>query len=189
VPSAFAATSGHAAPPATATLSWTSRLGDTFGPGDGKLRNYSFGGYDFNIAAQPVSGEFTANPALTASLGPGNIGIIVSSKDPNKFPNPDVFLGFTVGHLQAVVPGTYTVTSSTGTHPDKALTSAASVHFTPKIGTCNTEDTVGTVKIVKSAFEIVPIDPKNGSTDPKDKSYAFHPLSLQMLRRRRRLYG
>lgn len=177
MPSAFAATSGHAFPPATATLSWTSRLGDTFGPGDGKLRNYSIGGYSFNISAQPIGGEFSISPAFAASVGPGNVGIIVSSKDPAKFPNPDVFLGFSVGHLQAVVPGTYTVTSSTGTHPDKAVTSAASVHLNPKLGKCATEDTVGTVKVTKSAFEIVPID----STDKdKPKSYAFHPISLQM---------
>ncbi len=173
VPSVFAATSGHAAPPASATLSWTSRIGDTFGPGDGKLRTYSFGGYDFNVSAQPVGGEFSTSAGTAASAGPGNIGIIVASKDPAKFPNPDIFLGFTVGKGQAVVPGTYTVTSSTGTHSSTVLTSAASVHFTPALGKCKTEDTVGTFKIIRSAFEIVPIT-------GKEKTFAFHPLALQM---------
>ena len=171
MPSAFAATSGHAAPPSSATLSWTSRTGDTFGLGDGKLRTYSQAGYTFDVSAQTIFGEFGTSGGSLG--GPGNIGIKVASKDPAKFPNPDIFLGFTIGAGQTFMPGTYTVTSSTGTHDDQAVTSAASVHFTPTLGKCNSDNTSGTFKVTKAAYEVVPIA-------GKDKTVAFHPLSLQI---------
>jgi len=175
VPSAFGQQTGHAAPPVSATLSWTSRIGDTFGPGDGKTRTYSVGSYNFDVGAADVGGisvDENHNTHRDRGLGPSNVNVIVGSKDPAKFKNPDLFLGLTTQSSKLMLPGTYTVKSSTGTQT--GTDAAASIHFTPAIGTCSSTDTAGTFTVLKAAYEVITSATSGG------KAVFYHPLALQI---------
>ena len=145
MPSAFAQ-GGHAKPPASATLTWTSRIGDKFGLGDGKTKTYSLSQYNFDVSAEDVGGTNSFGHG-----GPSNVSVTVGSKDPAKFKNPDIFLAWTTQNIKLFDVGTYIVTSSTGTQTGKDA--AASVHFTPTLGPCNSTDTVGTFSVTKAVFE------------------------------------
>jgi hypothetical protein len=163
VPSAFAEQGGHAKPPASATLSWTSRVKDTFGPGDGKTRSYSLTQYNFDVSADDIGGS-----NFRGHGGPSNVSLIVGSKDPSKFKNPDIFLAFTTDNTRFFAPGTHNVTSGTGTQTGE--NAASSVHFTPTIGPCPSVDTKGTFTVTKALFEF----------HVTSVGVLYHPMILQI---------
>jgi len=160
IPSAFAAINGRAAPPTSASLTYTSMPGDVYGLGDGRPHGYTSPSYRFDI------GALTINSGATT---PGYLDVIVGSSDSARFPNPSVRFGLVAPGTQALIPGTYAIGSSVGTH-----SASASGSFNgPGTGCIGpTDQTTGTIVVTRARYEIVPL----GDT----KFTAFHPLEIQL---------
>jgi Ig-like domain CHU_C associated len=159
---------GRAAPPATATLSWTSKTGDKYGPGDGRARSYTTVGYAFDIGAKDPG-----VPALGSKPRPTQIDIIVGHTDPVKFPNPSLRLSFVAPGFQPLIPGTYTVGSVNGIH-DTAGTTASGDFSIEKQPGCTNLHPGGTITVTKADYESLVIPIFRGT------EVVYHPLAFAM---------
>jgi hypothetical protein len=175
----FAAGS-YAETPVSATLTWTSRIGDKFGVGDGKLHSYTSSNFDFNNETDNViqfaSGVDENKLPIFTATGVRHLSIIASPKDASKTQEPGILFSFSApDDGLGLIPRAYTVTSSVGTQKAGSATAAASIHTTPVIGHCGTEDAAGTFNVVRAAYEsYVVVDSKG------NKSTIVHTLSFQM---------
>jgi hypothetical protein len=159
-----ATTDGRAAPPTAVSLTWTSRTGDVYGPGDGKTRTYSNAGYVFDIGA------------LAIKSAPTHIDIIVASKNPAVFPNPGIRFGFEAPGVDPMVVGKYTVGSILGIHTNTTPVASANFNIDLQPG-CASNTPGGTLTVTRASYETIQVpDPK----DPTVLDTFYHPLAFQI---------